>query len=119
LNTRKTGTFYENAVCKFLEEKGIKILQRNFRCKAGEIDIIGKKEECIIFFEVKYRKSTAYGYAQEAVNKKKQKKICNCAMYYCLQNKEVKQIRYDVVAITGEEIQWIPNAFEHLGYCFL
>ncbi len=118
MNTRRIGTFYEEAACRFLEEQGIIILQQNFKCKAGEIDIIGRQGNCVIFFEVKYRKNDTYENALMAVHPKKQQRICRCAAIYCLQHSDTKEIRYDVIGITNTRIQWIKNAFEHKGYCF-
>ena len=75
VNKRKLGTFYENAACEYLRDRGILILEQNYRCKMGEIDIIGKENDCIIFFEVKYRKTEEYGQALAIVDYKKQKRI--------------------------------------------
>ena len=118
VNTRKVGTFYEEAACCFLKEQGIVILQRNFRCKTGEIDIIGRQGSCVIFFEVKYRKNDTYGNALMAVHPKKQNRICRCAAIYCLKNPWVKEFRYDVIGITDTGINWVQNAFSHRGYGF-
>lgn len=118
MNKRQIGSFYENSACAYLEAQGIKILKRNYRCKLGEIDIIGKEGNCVIFFEVKYRKSDAYGYSVSAVDYKKQNKICKCAAYFCMQNFWVNEIRYDVIGITDTKIDWVKNAFAHRGYGF-
>lgn len=117
MNKRAIGSFYEDVACRYLEEQGLRIIERNYYCKAGELDLIGREGEYTVFFEVKYRKSDDFGGALLAVNRKKQRKICQSAMIYCLQHREVKQIRYDVIAITQTEVQWIKNAFDHLGYC--
>ena len=57
MNTRKTGTEYERMAADYLQKQGIRILERNYRNRNGEIDIIGRDQEYLIFFEVKYRKS--------------------------------------------------------------
>lgn len=116
MNTRNTGTFYEDAACEYLRRQGITILERNFRCRQGEIDIIGRQKDCIIFFEVKYRRTENYGEAIRAVPFPKQKKICMCADYYCMQHPWISTIRYDVIGITDTKIEWVKNAFEHVGY---
>lgn len=118
MNKRKIGTFYEDRACAFLKEQGLHIIQQNFRCKFGEIDIICRQGDCIIFTEVKYRKNEAYGYALTAVDYKKQNRICKCASYFCMKNPWIKQIRYDVIGITDTKIEWIPDAFMHIGYGF-
>lgn len=119
MNKRSIGTFYEEAVAAYLTDHNIKILAKNYRCKFGEIDLIGKEGDCIIFFEVKYRKNDSFGNPLMAVTDKKQKTICKCATLYCLKHQEISQIRYDVIGILGSEITWIKNAFAHQGYSFL
>ena len=118
MNKRELGTFYENAACEYLQDRGIHILEQNYRCKMGEVDIIGEENDCIIFFEVKYRKTQEYGQALAAVDYKKQKRISRCAAFYCMQHPYVNAIRYDVIGITDTKIEWIKNAFPHRGYGF-
>lgn len=116
MNKREIGTFYEAAVCEYLKKNGIRIVERNFRCKQGEVDIIGRDGDCFIFFEVKYRRTNAFGEALQAVNYNKQKKISRCADFYCMIHTQVRQIRFDVIGITDTKIDWIQNAFGHIGY---
>ena len=115
MNRRKTGTAYEEIAVNYLREQGIYIREMNYRISEGEIDVIGEDKECIIFIEVKYRKTASYGEPWEAVSIHKQKKICNVARQYCYSRRIRKQVRYDIVSICGEEILWFQNAFEHLG----
>lgn len=116
MNTRKIGTFYEDAVCEYLRQHGISIIERNFRCRQGEIDIIGRDKDCVIFIEVKYRRTDTFGEALYAVPYYKQKKICCCADYYCMTHPWIRHFRYDVVGITDTRIEWVQNAFCHIGY---
>lgn len=116
MNTRNIGKFYEDAACEYLRRHGITILERNFRCRQGEIDIIGRQKDCVIFVEVKYRRTNQCGEALGAVSFQKQKKICKCAAYYCMQHPWVSHIRYDVIGITDTKIEWIQDAFDHTGY---
>lgn len=97
----------------YLEARGITILEHSFRCRTGEIDIIGKQKELLIFFEVKYRSKNRLGYAEEAVNSRKQKVICKTALFYlCRYGIPLNQpMRFDVIAINGNSIKWYPNAF--------
>jgi putative endonuclease len=118
VNKRLVGTFYEERAGEYLEKNGIVILKRNYRCKQGEIDIIGKDGNCVVFFEVKYRSCDNYGHALLAVDTKKQKKICKCATCFCMQNAWVNEFRYDVIAISDTKIEWMKNAFTHRGYGF-
>ena len=114
MNTRQIGTHFEEAAAAYLENEGIKIIDRNVTCgKIGEIDIIGSDEETqtLIFFEVKYRKDSRTGYPAEAVDIAKQNKIRRCAEYYLAYKPTEKYLRFDVIAIEGEEIRWYKNAF--------
>lgn len=111
MNRRKQGTFYEQATKEFLCQNGVEILEMNYRCRIGEIDIIGKDAECLVFFEVKYRKNVDFGSPFEAITKKKQNTIIKVANYY-LMNSEYKGLcRFDCIGICGDKIEWLKNAF--------
>ena len=116
MNKRRTGAFFEEAACVYLQKHGVIVLERNFRCRQGEIDIIGRQGDCVIFFEVKYRRTIHFGEALCAVPFAKQKKICQCAQVYCMYHPEVTHLRYDVIGITDTKISWVKNAFLHVGY---
>ena len=76
LNTRAKGAEYEARAAEFLESRGYEILERNFRCAYGEIDLIARQGSGLIFVEVKYRKNRRAGLPEEAVSLLKQQKIC-------------------------------------------
>lgn len=116
MNKRKTGSDWEKQAANFLRRKGMRILEMNFRCRQGEVDLIGKQDAYLVFTEVKYRSSTQMGYASEAVNSHKMRQICRVADFYRTIKKVPAEtpVRYDVIAIQGEEIQWIQNAFPHI-----
>jgi putative endonuclease len=118
MNKRKIGTFYEELTAAYLQENGFHVTARNFRCRQGEIDIIGMHFGYLVFVEVKYRKNTTAGYPAESVGRKKQSVICQVASYYRYVNRIASDtpVRYDVVAICGMEISWFQNAFQHIGY---
>lgn len=115
INRRRVGTDKEELAAAFLESRGLRILEHNFRCRQGEIDLIARDGEYLVFVEVKYRKSREFGDAAGAVGPAKQKTICRVADFYRLSRGlgEGTSVRYDVVAIQGEEVRWIPNAFFH------
>lgn len=94
----------------------MKIKERNFRNRQGEIDIIGCHDGYLVFVEVKYRSSPDKGYALEAVGYGKQRQICRVADYYRYIHRigENVAVRYDVVAVQGEEVVWLQNAFPHI-----
>ena len=94
------GNKGENLACKYLEEKGYKILIRNFRCKCGEIDIIAQDKDEIVFVEVKTRTNLNYGLPSEAVDKKKKIHILRVSKYFIYIKKlEKKKIRFDVIEV--------------------
>lgn len=108
------GNLGENTACKYLIEKGYDIIQRNFKCKTGEIDIIALKNGCTVFVEVKTRKNKNYGSAAEFVDYRKQLKIKRAAMYYL--KKDDVYMRFDVIEIYHNngvitEINHIKDAF--------
>lgn len=115
MNKRKVGSDHENVAAAYLEKQGLRVIDRNFRCRLGEIDLICRQEEYFVFVEVKFRSNDDKGMPQEAVGYAKQKKICKVADYYRLTHGlgESTAVRYDVVAVKGEQIEWIPNAFPH------
>ena len=121
MNKRKTGARWETAAADYLEEQGMHILERNFQCRQGEIDLVGRHEGYLVFVEVKYRGSSRNGHALEAVDGRKQRRICRTADYYRYLRGigDDESVRYDVVGIQESEIQWIKNAFTHsCGYGF-
>ena len=101
---------------KFLVKRGYKIIEKNYRQKIGEIDLIAIYENYIIFIEVKLRSNISYGYPAEYVTKKKQKRIIKVAYFYLnsLDNKNL-DVRFDVISIIKEgtkyHIEHIENAF--------
>jgi putative endonuclease len=117
MNTREIGAKYEAKAAEWLERQGVKIVARNFRCRSGEIDLIGNHQGYLVFIEVKYRRSAKAGDPAEAVTATKQKKICRVADNY-RNYKRINDdcpVRYDVIAIYDEDITWYQNAFDHVG----
>lgn len=116
MNKRRAGADYEKQAAEYLTERGMRILETNFRSRQGEIDLIGCHQGYLVFVEVKYRSSSAKGYALEAVDYRKQCRICRVADYYRYSHGlgDDIGIRYDVVGIQGTQVQWIQNAFTHI-----
>ena len=109
-NNREIGDKYEEKAVKLLISRGYEILERNYRVKAGEIDIIAKFEDTIVFVEVKYRKTLKYGYGLEAVDYRKIRRIYNAAKVYLTLNKKLlSKIRFDCISFLGEKISWTKN----------
>lgn len=116
-NRRAVGTEQERRAAAYLREQGYKIIASNFRCRYGEIDLIAKDGEYLVFVEVKYRTDSAAGEPQEAVGRRKQERICRSATCYCMVYGYAAdtQCRFDVVAIKGEEITVFKNAFDFIA----
>lgn len=108
----------EILACNYLRQAGYEILEKNFRCKVGEIDVVAKRKGKISFVEIKTRTSAAFGYPQEAVDKNKQKKLLKLAAWYLKKRKIADHsIVFDVIAICWEKgkeptIRLIKDAFE-------
>ena len=113
VSRRETGRLGEEEAVRFLQKKGVSILERNFRDRNGEIDLIAQEDGVLLFIEVKYRRSSRYGEPEEAVNVEKQRKISRTALYYLHHKQEGMQtpMRFDVISVTDGEIRWIRDAF--------
>ena len=111
-NKRRTGTRYEQAAGFFLEQIGYGVLEYNYRCRFGEIDIIAKDGICLVFCEVKYRSGREKGSPLEAVDNRKQQRIFRCASHY-LAGRGLEDVpcRFDVIGIEGTAVTHIKNAF--------
>ncbi len=114
MNKRSVGTEYERKASAYLEKYGYRILDCNFRCKIGEIDLIGKDEEYLCFIEVKYRSSSSKGFPAEAITPTKIRRITRTAQYYMLLHRLPMDTpcRFDAVVILDNEISLIKNAFD-------
>jgi len=101
----------EDLCCQYLLENGYTIIERNFRCKEGEIDIIAKEKEEWVFIEVKTRTNTHYGYPAEALTKWKKEKMLKTIRYYLFcHHLENGYIRMDMIEVHIEkEIGYIHH----------
>ena len=117
-NNRSIGTRYEGLAEDYLRKQGCEIIEKNFRCRSGEIDIIFRDGDYLVFGEVKYRRTDEKALPQDAVNSRKQYKICRVSDFYRQSHHLSDEIymRYDVIAILGDEITWYRNAFSYV-YC--
>lgn len=115
MNRRKTGMKYEEITAQVLEKHGYRILQRNYRGHRGEIDLIAVDENTLVFVEMKYRRDAAMGNPEEAVDHKKQYRICRAADEYRMRHREYQEypVRFDVAAIIGNRLRIYKNAFEY------
>lgn len=115
MNQRMLGGVYEEQAAAFLEQQGYGVLEKNYRCRMGEIDLIAMDSEYLVFVEVKYRRDGQKGNPVEAVGYRKQRTISKVAAYYLMSHgmSMEKPCRFDVVGILGEEITLIKDAFPY------
>ena len=119
-NPREVGSLIEDKACYYLKQKGLKLLSRNFLCKQGEIDLIMQDKTDLVFVEVRYRHSDAYGDGVESIAPYKQKRIINAAHIYLNKYKISQEVgcRFDVLAVSSAiqhhklKIDWIQDAFQ-------
>ncbi len=114
LNTKILGEKYENMAIHYLKTQKYKILARNFLCPAGEIDIIAydKANDYVVFVEVKYRATNAFGRPLESVTADKQRKIhITSQVYLKLKGWLDKNYRFDAIEIIDDQLRHIINAF--------
>ena len=112
-NNRRLGEEYERQAAAYLSRLGVLILEKNYRCRSGEIDLIGLDGRYLVFIEVKYRRSAKNGDPAESVTPCKQQRIRHSAKNYLYMHRygEDTPCRFDVVSILGGEIHWIRDAF--------
>ncbi len=117
----KKGREGEELALKFLKKKGYRIIERNYRCPYGEIDIIAMDSGVLVFIEVKSRSSEAFGVPAESVDARKQRHIIKASTDYMVKNGEVDSpARFDVVSIKtdasgGASTELIKDAFQAFG----
>jgi putative endonuclease len=117
--TTAKGTYYESMAAKYLQKKGLHELERNFRHRRGEIDLIMRHLDTLVFVEVRYRKQNGFGSAEESITYRKQQSIISTANFYLTQKKLWDMpCRFDVVTIKpsqrplkNHDINWITSAF--------
>ena len=114
---KTTGARGEEIAAGFLEKQNFRILQRNFRCRCGEVDIIARDGGTLVFVEVKTRRNASYGLPQLAATPFKQRQISKAALTYLSKNSLMKEdARFDVVSVllldSSPVIDHIRNAFD-------
>jgi len=114
--TTEKGRAGEDAAARFLEERGLSILARNFRAGGGEIDLVARDGATVAFVEVKWRRDASRGTPAEAVTPTKRRRLLSAARAWLAENPSgaAREVRFDVVAIEGEtgRTDWIRGAFD-------
>ena len=113
--SRAIGNKGEDFAVKFLEDKGCKIIARNYYIRGGEIDIIFTDDDTTVFCEVKQRASNKFGVPSQAVDIHKQRRLCKAALDYSCKNKNLDEnYRFDIIEIIDKYVNHIINAFEFI-----
>jgi putative endonuclease len=114
----QVGQQAESLACEFLQQQGLLVIERNFRTRAGEVDLIMQDEQTLVFVEVRFRSNPRYGSGADSITRSKQDKLIKTALYYLQQHPHYahRQTRFDVVSISSPvhhpEFEWIKNAFQ-------
>lgn len=112
------GYYAETLASEFLKQHGYSLLERNYRCSWGEIDIIARKNNTCVFIEVRYRRQDTYGSGLESVTRAKQAKLIAAAnMYLYQKSPDFDEYRFDVISLAKDhngqlQFEWIQDAFE-------
>ena len=118
VNLREKGNFYEGMAANYLLEQGYEILARQYRTKSGEIDLVAREGSTIVFIEVKGRQSTRFGFPQEAVDRRKLRRIWSTAQHYLWSRGLSNRLcRFDVIVVQTispgkHRIEHIIGAFD-------
>jgi putative endonuclease len=115
LSTRQSGQKSEAIAAEFLQRNGLTLVTENFRGPQGEIDLIMRDKDYLVFIEVRMRNDQDFGLSVETINKSKQSRIIQTALYYLVQENLLDKTfcRFDVIGMgKDQQIEWIQNAFE-------
>jgi putative endonuclease len=114
LTKKQCGAFFEDYACQFLTAHGLQLLTRNYQCRYGEIDLIMRDPDTLIFIEVRYRRSSQFGGATASVDRIKQHRLIAAAQHYRDQSFHTDELfcRFDVLAIEGHTLYWFADAFD-------
>ncbi len=112
--SKKLGQIAEERAKQYLQQQGLIWIQSNYTCKSGEIDLIMRDADTVVFVEVRYRKEWDFGASIETVILPKQHRLIKTAWHYLLEFDAVEKVnaRFDVIGMGLDKICWIKNAFE-------
>ncbi|HSL92513.1 MAG TPA: YraN family protein [Candidatus Limnocylindrales bacterium] len=102
-STREAGADAEDAACAFLEDRGLRIVERNYRARGGEIDVVAREGDVLVFVEVRFREGEEFGAPEETVGLAKRRRIVAAAREYLrrIPSDLWREARFDVVAVVG------------------
>lgn len=105
------GKEAENHAAVFLQNHGLRLVARNYRCRMGEIDLIMEHGGTLVFIEVRMRRSENFGGAAASINVHKQRRLIHAAQHYLQQQAKLPPCRFDALLLDGHKIEWIKDAF--------
>ncbi len=105
------GAAAEQTAADYLARQGLTLVERNFRCRLGEIDLIMRDGQTLVFVEVRQRASQQFGGAAASIDSRKQQKLVATAQLYLAKSGKMPSCRFDAVLMQGQTIQWIRDAF--------
>jgi putative endonuclease len=108
------GRHAEDLAAAFLQRQGLQLVERNYRCRFGEIDIIAREGSTLVFVEVRMRASMSFGGAAASITAAKRGKLSLAARHYLAGTARMPACRFDALLVSGSEhaIEWIRNAFD-------
>jgi len=106
------GQLSEDEALAYLQAQGLTLVERNFLCKAGELDLIMRDGHGLVFVEVRRRATTRYGGALWSITPAKQKRLVQAAQFYLLRYHQLPPCRFDVIAIDNGQLRWLRNVLE-------
>ena len=117
------GNKAEQLACKHLKKAGLTVVERNYRCRRGEIDIIARDGDTLVFVEVRYRSQSRFGSAADSIDTRKQQRLIRAAMHYLQQHQLSEKVpcRFDTICLAPQpgsgllkrySIDWLKNAFQ-------
>jgi putative endonuclease len=110
---QRIGSAAEDLAARFLADNGLRIVKRNFRCRFGEIDLIARDGDTVVFVEVRLRSSSRFGGASGSIDHIKQRKLVATAGFYLARLPSAQQCRFDAILLDrldGSAIEWMRNA---------
>lgn len=116
MSRKSDGNLGEQQACDYLKQQGLQLVEANFSCDIGEIDLVMQDQDTLVFVEVKYRANENLATVVEQISENQCRRIRQVAQFYLIKakyNEHLTNLRFDVVAISGfpYELQWLPDAF--------
>ena len=109
---QQTGDAGEERALAYLQQQGLRLVERNFRCKMGEVDLIMRQDAVLVFVEVRARADDRHGGAAASITPAKQRRLIRAAQFYLQRLRTLPACRFDVIAIDGDTLRWLKNVLD-------